>query len=212
MKVIGNKEQDKKIFDARIMDNLNRGEHYCNINGKEFIVLPNVFSPAIFPNTQWFCEQFLNVLTPVDSFLEIGAGVGHVLVEACISQKCKSVMGSDINEHAVECAKLNLQKYGQKAEVFVSDVLDQIPVGKTFDLIYWNCPFHFAEDRLRRHGPYLEKREGPKLRPHRETAENSQGKAQPGRQSHNQLFLSARQLLEAPGLTATIRMGTEGHR
>lgn len=146
MEYLKNKEEVKQIFDARINDNLTRGEHRCSIGGREFIVLPNVFSPAVFPNTQWFYEQFLTLFTPVDSFLEIGAGVGHVLVEVCLSNKCKKVMGSDINEHAVECARQNLAKYGQSAEMFVSDVLDGIPSEATFDLIYWNCPFHFSEE------------------------------------------------------------------
>lgn len=56
-------------------------------------------------------------------------------------------MGSDISEVAIENAKINLNKYEAQAEVYVSNVLDQIPADKKFDLIYWNYPFHYSEDK-----------------------------------------------------------------
>lgn len=83
----------------------------------------------------------------IESFLEIGAGAGNVLIEVALTNKCKRLMGTDINEVAIDNFKLNLKKFGVEAEAIVSDVLDQVPTERKFDLIYWNYPFHFSEEK-----------------------------------------------------------------
>lgn len=54
-----NKEELKEILDKRINTNAESKEHTFNFNGREYLIEPGVFSPAYFPNTQWYTQTIL---------------------------------------------------------------------------------------------------------------------------------------------------------
>jgi hypothetical protein len=66
--------------DNRIKQSLEMGNHTCVINSREYLVYPDVFSPAIFLSTQWFTNTLIAHIDSVQSFLEIGVGAGTTLV------------------------------------------------------------------------------------------------------------------------------------
>jgi methylase of polypeptide subunit release factors len=78
----------------------------------------------------------------VDNFLEVGTAAGYVLAEVILNNKCKMAMGLDISEEAINNAKANMEKFGLKADIIVSDVLLAVNKEIKFDLIYWNYPFN----------------------------------------------------------------------
>jgi release factor glutamine methyltransferase len=79
-----------------------------SILDKNFIVLPKVFSPKYFFDTEIFAKNL-----PIEknsSFLEIGPGTGIISVVACF-KGAKKVVAIDINPQAVKNTSLNIQKH-----------------------------------------------------------------------------------------------------
>ncbi len=118
-----------------------------NVLGKEFIVLPGVFSPKYFDSTPIFTENL--PIRKGDKLLEIGAGTGITSVMAALKGASK-VVAIDINAEAVrnvvENAKLHLVDNVVQARV--GDVFSAIKPGERFNLIYWNLPFIYMQDEF----------------------------------------------------------------
>ena len=100
-------EELQKILDQRINSNSDSKEHTFNFNGREYLIEPDVFSPAFFPNTQWYTQTILEIMPKVHSFLEVGTGAGNVLIEALLQGKCDVGVGSDISVPGIANAKKN---------------------------------------------------------------------------------------------------------
>src|SRR3989338_3764874 len=86
------------------------------VSGKEFIVLPNVFSPKYFHDTELFAENF-----PVQSgeeMLEIGPGTGVISIVA-IYKGAKKVLAIDINPDAVKNTQTNIDLHDMKEKIEV---------------------------------------------------------------------------------------------
>ncbi|OGY87356.1 MAG: hypothetical protein A2233_01485 [Candidatus Kerfeldbacteria bacterium RIFOXYA2_FULL_38_24] len=116
--------------------------------GREFIVLPNVFSPKYFYDTEIFTRWLLKNKKYVDvgkSFCEIGSGTGAVSVSVALTGV--NVTAVDINEQAVRNTRLNVQKYNvaDRVHVFVGNIFDPFMAQQKFDTIFWNTPFGFIE-------------------------------------------------------------------
>jgi methylase of polypeptide subunit release factors len=131
----------------RIHSNEDSQEHAFEFNGHTYTVSPRVFSPAFFPNTVYFTQALLTHMPTVHSFLEVGTGMGHVLIEALLQKKAATGMGTDISPAAVENARLNGERHKVSAEWRVSDVLEQVGKEQKFDLIYWNYPFYETSEK-----------------------------------------------------------------
>jgi release factor glutamine methyltransferase len=104
-----------------------------------FVGLNTVFSPVIFEDTFFFCEN-----VPVkagDEVLEIGCGTGMIAV--CLALKGARVIATDINPDALINTKVNsiLNHVEQQVNVFLSDVFASISSSIKFDVIFWNTPF-----------------------------------------------------------------------
>lgn len=122
--------------------------YFVNYRGRDFIVLPGVFSPAVFKNTYFFADHIETVLG--ESFLEIGSGTGLIAVMAALNGATK-VIATDINPCAVANTQANaeLHKVAEKLTVLKSDIFTEIPQGQKFDTIFWNVPFmHHTKTNL----------------------------------------------------------------
>ena len=112
---------------------------------KEFIVLPNVFSPKYFHDTELFAENF-----PVQSgeeMLEIGPGTGVISIVA-IYKGAKKVLAIDINPDAVKNTQTNIDLHDMKEKIEVrhGNLFESLKPNEKFDTIFWNTPFGFVEN------------------------------------------------------------------
>ncbi len=62
------------------------------------------------------------------SAIDIGCGSGSVTVELCLQTRPGKVYGIDFNQRAVELTKKNLQKFGVRAQIFLSKAEDILPL------------------------------------------------------------------------------------
>ena len=115
------------------------------VSGKEFIVLPNVFSPKYFNDTELFADNF-----PVhdgEEMLEIGPGTGAISILA-IYKGARKVLAIDINPDAVKNTRANIELHNVqgKVEVRQGNLYEPLKPNEEFDTIFWNTPFGFVED------------------------------------------------------------------
>ena len=116
--------------------------HTFEYDGRTFIGLNTVFSPAVFRDAFFFSE---NMPTKTgERFLEIGCGSGLIAVNAALTG-FREVVATDINAAAIRNTKINalLHQVDHRLTAFVSDVFDGIDrdaCGR-FDVIFWNTPF-----------------------------------------------------------------------
>ncbi len=122
----------------------NFGNSYnVTINGKKFIVFPNVFSPKYFSDAGFFSKHIPFVQN--GSFLEIGCGTGVVAIFAGL-KGVKKVVATDINPFAVLNTQENISLYGLGSVVKVKKGhLFQPVKSQKFDQIFWNAPFLYSE-------------------------------------------------------------------
>lgn len=82
-----------------------------------------------------------------DEVLEIGTGTGLVALVA--SKKASKVVATDINPHAIECARTNTLLNGvENMEIRQGDLFQPV-FGEKFDLVLFNTPYlPTAEDEV----------------------------------------------------------------
>ncbi|MBD3354369.1 methyltransferase [Candidatus Woesearchaeota archaeon] len=124
----------------KIFDKMYRHEEDYTIqsNGNELKIKPNVFSPAYFSDSQWFADNLTEIVEQ-KKLLEIGTGTG-IIALAC-RMNGADVTATDINECAVENAKINLPK---DVKILLGDMYE--PVEGKFDYIFWNHPFNKGDN------------------------------------------------------------------
>jgi len=106
--------------------------------GREFIVLPNVFSPKYYDDDKFFGANLPGLVGPKE-MLEIGSGTGILSVLCALNGAC--VTAVDINKQAAENTKQNAKLHGVKIDVRESDLFSSIEADEKFELIFWNHPF-----------------------------------------------------------------------
>lgn len=112
------------------------------VEGKPFLVLPNVFNPGLFLTSDFMVAQFSRELIPAgSSFLDMGTGSGIGAIFA--SDWTDNVTALDINPSAVRCATINtlLNKVENKVTVLESDLFSAVP-NQRFDVILFNPPYY----------------------------------------------------------------------
>ncbi len=118
-----------------------------NVAGKPFLVLPQVFNPALFWTSEFFAQS-LNAqrIPPGSDVLELGTGSGINAIFA--AQWARRVLAVDINPEAVRCARINalLNRVEDRMEVREGDLFAPIR-GERFDVILFNPPFFKGEAR-----------------------------------------------------------------
>ena len=115
-----------------------------SVAGEEFIVLPNVFSPKYFYDTELFATNL--PINRVTRMLEIGPGTGAISVIA-IKRGVKYVLAIDINPDAVKNTQMNIEKHclQEKMEVRHGNLYDSLKEDEKFDVIFWNTPFGLVD-------------------------------------------------------------------
>jgi methylase of polypeptide subunit release factors len=75
--------------------------------------------------------------------LEIGSGTGITGLYLCKTKNLNSILLGDINHHAVSNTLENIELLDlkDKASVIESNVFDNVPKDKKFDIVYWNYPW-----------------------------------------------------------------------
>jgi release factor glutamine methyltransferase len=105
--------------------------------GSDWVVLPDVFSPADSKSSLAHLE--LIDFPAGGSFLEIGSGTGLIAVSAALAG-CRTVLATDLNPSAVRNTALNAERFGVSSQLAClhSDMFDAVPAGAAFDAIYWH--------------------------------------------------------------------------
>jgi release factor glutamine methyltransferase len=108
--------------------------------GREWTLLPQVFSPMHTPITELFTSW---LPYPVGgSFLEIGSGAGVTAVTAALAG-CRRVTAVDISASAVENTRLNVARHRvtRTVRVVKGDLFEALQPDERFDLVFWNSSF-----------------------------------------------------------------------
>ena len=116
----------------------------CRCAELDVTVMPQVFSPAYFTDSEWFAVE-IAAIARGRRLLDIGTGTGIVALAAAVEGA--SVVVTDINPAAVENARLNLTAHGIVAPCFGGDVYDALVGDPKFDVVFWNHPFNFGTDQ-----------------------------------------------------------------
>lgn len=112
-----------------------------HINRKPFIVLPEVFNPALFFTSSFFVEQFAQHIPADAHVLDMGTGSGVGAIFA--AQSAAQVTALDINPEAVRCTQINalMNRVEGKITIQQSDLFEAIQ-GQRFDVVLFNPPFY----------------------------------------------------------------------
>lgn len=108
-----------------------------NTDGIDFVANSGVYPPS--DDTYLLVETI--TLSKIDSFLEVGCGVG--LVTAAAARQAKTVVATDISLDAVRNTKENLERNGlhHKVSVFQGDLLTAVRAKSSFEVIAFNPPY-----------------------------------------------------------------------
>lgn len=104
-----------------------------------FEVFEEVYEPA--EDTFLLADKLDQVIVEGDAVLDIGTGCG--ILGLIASKKARKVVATDVNPHAVECAKRNAEanKAASKMEVRLGDLFVPILKIEKFDVILFNAPY-----------------------------------------------------------------------
>lgn len=109
------------------------------ISGVNLKVLPDVFSPEIFFESQWFAEK-VATLAEGKKLLEIGPGTGIIGLFSAL--KGAEVAAVDVNEKAIENTELNFAEHGLDVDARLGSVYEPLDSTEQYDIIFWNHPFN----------------------------------------------------------------------
>ena len=118
------------------MKSLRKRIFYADLS---FDVYEEVYEPA---EDTFLIADVLNQTGAVgDTVLDVGTGCGILAVIA--SRKAKKVVATDINPHAIRCAKENAEanRASSKIQVRLGDLFEPISETEKFSLIVFNSPY-----------------------------------------------------------------------
>jgi HemK-related putative methylase len=114
---------------------------------RPFLILPQVFNPALFWTSE-FTARCLNegLIPPGSQVLDMGTGSGIGAVFA--ARWADKVTAVDINPAAVRCARINvlLNEVEECVTVRDGDLFTSVP-GETFDVIIFNPPYFHGKPK-----------------------------------------------------------------
>jgi len=104
-----------------------------------FHVFEDVYEPA--EDTFLVADSLAHVVRENDTVLDLGTGCGILAIIAV--RKAKKVIATDVNPHAIECARLNAKVNGValRMQMRLGDLFQPIRGGERFDLIVFNAPY-----------------------------------------------------------------------
>jgi HemK-related putative methylase len=118
------------------------------VGGRPFLVLPQVFNPALFASGRLLAQEIerrTDLLAPGARVLDLGTGSGIGAIFA--ARRAGTVLATDINPHAVRCARINVLLNGleDRVEVRQADLFDGL--SERFDLVLFNPPYYRGAPR-----------------------------------------------------------------
>lgn len=126
-------------------------EYFVSVLGKKFIVIPGVFSPKYFVDTNFFAEAL--PIKKGTRILDMGTGTGIIAIISAL-KGAREVVGIDINPKAVENAKKNVEihKLKDKIRILEGDLFKPlISKNEKFNIIFWNFPWGYVEEDILMH-------------------------------------------------------------
>ena len=104
-----------------------------------FQVFEKVYEPA--EDSFLAADSLTQVVKESDTVLDIGTGCGILAIIA--AKKAQKVIATDINPHAVKCAKLNAENnhVDSKIEVRLGDLFQPIQKTEKFNVNVFNAPY-----------------------------------------------------------------------
>ena len=126
---------DPKMIGGRLM-------RVTKIHNKIIYSYQRVYGPSIF--TPFLLEH--TIINEGESVLDIGTGTGVQAVFA--AEKASHVLATDIDKQALENTIFNARQYGVESKVFVlkSDLFNEIPPNKKFDVIIASIPYPWNKE------------------------------------------------------------------
>lgn len=115
-----------------------------SVGDRTFVVMPEVFNPRLFRSgrvlAQYIAQAPQLTAAPASTALDLGTGSGVQAIFA--ATRGFTVTATDINPHAVRCARANvlLNRMEDKVTVLEGDLFAPAR-GETFDLVIFNPPF-----------------------------------------------------------------------
>ncbi len=118
------------------------------LEGLSFVVLPQVFNPAVFRSSGLLVRAFERLPAPGAEAraLEMGSGSGVGAVFA--ARRGYRAWAVDLNPDAVSCTRINalIHGLGDRIEARHGDLFAPV-AGQRFDLVLFNPPFFRGEPR-----------------------------------------------------------------
>ncbi|CAF1294993.1 unnamed protein product [Rotaria sp. Silwood1] len=117
------------------------------VEGKSFVIYPNVFNPIVYSAALWFTRSLLKLVQQLkpEHMLELGTGAGYNAILAALNGAAY-VTCTDVSQVAVKNAQENIDNHQLRDRVIAirSDVFVSLPseYRNKFDLIFWNLPFN----------------------------------------------------------------------
>lgn len=115
--------------------------------GLNFAVTPQVLIPR--PDTEILAQCAIEKLSDFDNptFLDLGTGSGALCVSILKYVKNSAAAAVDISEDAIDCAKLNAEKFGvdDRVNFFVGNLFEPAR-GKKFHAVISNPPYIPTKD------------------------------------------------------------------
>lgn len=102
-------------------------------------VYEEVYEPA--EDTFLVADVLNQTVAEGETVLDVGTGCGILAVIA--SKKAKKVVATDVNPHAVECARRNAEanQASSKIQVRLGDLFEPISETEKFSMIVFNAPY-----------------------------------------------------------------------
>jgi len=120
---------------------INKPREY-QVLGKKIVTLPGIFAP-IFTDSLILAKAVRNEVKKGDRVLDLGTGSGIDSIFA--ATKADKIVATDINEKALECARINFKRHKVDGKLIKSDLFKNIR--DKFDLIIFNPPFRWFKPR-----------------------------------------------------------------
>ena len=118
------------------MKSLGKRIFYADLS---FDVYEEVYEPA--EDTFLIADVLNQTVAEGETVLDVGTGCGILAVIA--SKRAEKVVATDVNPHAVECAKRNAEasRVSSKMQVRLGDLFEPISKTEKFSMIVFNAPY-----------------------------------------------------------------------
>jgi release factor glutamine methyltransferase len=113
-----------------------------------FQVYEDVYEPA--EDTFLIADSLAQIVKEGTTVLDVGTGCGILAIVA--AKKAEKVIATDVNPHAVKCARLNAKINGVAPKIYIrlGDLFQPVQKTESFDVIVFNAPYLPSSQREQR--------------------------------------------------------------